>query len=35
MPVVDHSALGDELYLTRHQELSTLREALRFIQTHA
>ncbi len=35
MPAVYHSALGDELYLTRHQDLSTLQKALRFIQTHA
>jgi hypothetical protein len=35
MPAVYHSALGDEMYLTRHQELAAMQEALRFIQTHA
>jgi hypothetical protein len=35
MPAVYHSALGDEMYLTRHQELSAMQEALRFIQLHA
>ncbi|AKJ02553.1 ATP-grasp domain-containing protein [Archangium gephyra] len=32
MPVVYRSALGDEMYLTRHQELPAMQDALRFIQ---
>ncbi len=32
MPDVFHGALGEEMYLTRHTELSAMREALRFIQ---
>jgi hypothetical protein len=35
MPVVYQSALGDEMYLTRHQELPAMLDALRFIQAHA
>ncbi|MFY0521695.1 ATP-grasp domain-containing protein [Archangium gephyra] len=35
MPSVYQSALGDEMYLTRHQELPAMLDALRFIQTHA
>ncbi|WPB73609.1 ATP-grasp domain-containing protein [Archangium violaceum] len=35
MPGVYRSALGDEMYLTRHQELPAMLDALRFIQTHA
>jgi len=35
MPVVYQSALGDEMYLTRHQELPAMLDALHFIQTHA
>jgi hypothetical protein len=32
MPSVFTSALGDEMYLTRHPELDSMREAVRFIQ---
>ncbi|MFY0566074.1 ATP-grasp domain-containing protein [Archangium lansingense] len=33
MPAVYQSALGDEMYLTRHRELPAMMDALRFIQT--
>lgn len=33
MPGVYHSALGEEMYLTRHADLPAMYEALRFIQT--
>jgi hypothetical protein len=33
MPAVFHSALGNEIYLTRHQNLDTMKEAIRLIQT--
>jgi biotin carboxylase len=32
LPAVFHSALGTELYLSRHQELDGLRDAVHFIQ---
>jgi hypothetical protein len=32
MPSVFHSALGNEMYLSRHEELGAMREAVRFIQ---
>jgi len=32
LPVVFHSALGTEMYLSRHQELEAMREAVHFIQ---
>ncbi|QRK04987.1 ATP-grasp domain-containing protein [Archangium violaceum] len=32
LPAVFRSALGDEMYLIRHQELPAMQEALRFIQ---
>ncbi|WNG42040.1 carboxylate--amine ligase [Archangium minus] len=32
LPPVFRSALGDEMYLIRHQELSAMQEAVRFIQ---
>jgi len=32
MPSVFTSALGDEMYLTRHPELPAMREAVRFVQ---
>jgi hypothetical protein len=32
LPAVFRSALGDEMYLLRHQELSAIQEAVRFIQ---
>jgi hypothetical protein len=32
MPAVYRSALGDEMYLMRHEELPAMREALHFIQ---
>ena len=35
MPAVYHSALGEEMYLLRHQELPAMREAVRLIQTPA
>jgi hypothetical protein len=35
LPAVFHSALGNEIYLTRHQELDAMREAVRFIQAPA
>ena len=35
LPAVFRSALGDEMYLIRHQELSDMREAVRFIQARS
>jgi biotin carboxylase len=35
MPAVFTSALGDEMYLTRHPELDAMREAVRFIQARS
>jgi hypothetical protein len=35
LPTVFHDALGHELYLSRHQELDSLREAAHFIQAPA
>ncbi|WP_224249787.1 ATP-grasp domain-containing protein [Hyalangium gracile] len=35
LPAVFHSALGNEIYLSRHQELDAMREAVRFIQAPA
>jgi hypothetical protein len=32
MPAVFHSALGNEMYLSRHEELSAMREAVKLIQ---
>ncbi|MET0402137.1 MAG: ATP-grasp domain-containing protein [Cystobacter sp.] len=32
LPAVFTSALGDEMYLTRHQDLDTMREAMRLVQ---
>jgi hypothetical protein len=32
LPVVFHSALGNEMYLSRHQELEAMREAVQLIQ---
>ena len=33
MPPVYHSAMGNEMYLTRHPDLASLREAVQLIQT--
>jgi hypothetical protein len=35
LPAVFHNALGNELYLSRHEELDAMREAVRFIQDPA
>jgi hypothetical protein len=35
MPAVFHSALGNEMFLTRHEELGSMREAIRLIQAPA
>ncbi|XXF76190.1 carboxylate--amine ligase [Myxococcaceae bacterium GXIMD 01537] len=35
LPAVFHDALGEEMYLSRHEELPAMREALRFIQARA
>ncbi|MDC0710678.1 ATP-grasp domain-containing protein [Stigmatella sp. ncwal1] len=32
LPAVFHSALGNEIYLTRHQSLDSMKELVRFIQ---
>ncbi|WP_434379872.1 ATP-grasp domain-containing protein [Melittangium boletus] len=35
LPAVFTSALGDEMYLTRHPDLETMREAMRIVQTRS
>ena len=35
LPAVYHSALGDEMYLTRHESLAAVHEAVRLIQATA
>ena len=35
LPAVFTSALGDEMYLTRHADLEAMREAMRFVQARA
>ncbi|WP_224363211.1 ATP-grasp domain-containing protein [Hyalangium versicolor] len=35
LPAVFHSALGNEIYLSRHQDLDAMREAISFIQAPA
>jgi hypothetical protein len=32
MPAVYHSAMGNEMYLTRHESLASMKESIRLIQ---
>ena len=35
LPSVSHNALGHEMYLTRHESLAAMQEAIRLVQAPA